>query len=39
LLPALDALNIRLDATLGQTERASAVDIDAIVTKAKKRNP
>jgi HTH-type transcriptional regulator / antitoxin HipB len=37
VLRAADALNIELDASVGQTERRhrDAVDIDAIVTKAK----
>lgn len=39
-LRALDALNIQLDATVAESKhRPSAVDIDAIVTKAKKANP
>jgi len=40
-LRALDALNIQLDATVDQIKRrrSSAVDIDAIVAKAKKRRP
>jgi HTH-type transcriptional regulator/antitoxin HipB len=38
VLRAMDALNIRLDASIGEaSRRPSAVDIDAIVTKAKKR--
>ena len=38
VLRALDVLNIRLDASSGQTDhrRSGAVDIDAIVAKAKK---
>jgi HTH-type transcriptional regulator / antitoxin HipB len=41
VLRALDALNIRLDASSGQTDhrRSGAVDIDAIVAKAKRRKP
>jgi HTH-type transcriptional regulator/antitoxin HipB len=39
VLRAMDALDIRLDASIGEANRRrpSAVDIDAIVTKAKKR--
>jgi HTH-type transcriptional regulator / antitoxin HipB len=38
VLRAMDALNIHLDASIGEaSRRPSAVDIDAIVTKAKKR--
>jgi HTH-type transcriptional regulator / antitoxin HipB len=38
VLRAIDALDIRLDASIGEaSRRPSAVDIDAIVTKAKKR--
>jgi HTH-type transcriptional regulator / antitoxin HipB len=38
VLRAMDALDIRLDASIGEaSRRPSAVDIDAIVTKAKKR--
>jgi len=39
VLRALDALDIRLDANIDQTKRrrSGAVDIDAIVAKAKKR--
>jgi y4mF family transcriptional regulator len=38
VLRAMDALDIRLDARIGESNRrrASAVDIDAIVTKAKR---
>jgi HTH-type transcriptional regulator/antitoxin HipB len=37
VLRALDALNIQLDASIGQAKRRSgAVDIDAIVANAKK---
>ncbi len=38
VLRALDALNIRLDAAVDQTDRQSpgTIDIDAIVTRAKK---
>lgn len=39
VLRALDALKIRLDATADETGRSSAIDIDAIVTKAKKSEP
>ena len=41
VLRALDALNIRLDATVGQTsaEPRGTVDIDAIVARAKKVRP
>ncbi len=41
VLRALDALNIHLDTTVGQIDRSpsSAIDIDAIVDKAKKRRP
>jgi HTH-type transcriptional regulator / antitoxin HipB len=39
VLRALDALNIQLDASTGETKRgrSHAVDIDAIVAKAKRR--
>ena len=39
VLRALDALDIRLDASIGESNRrrANAIDIDAIVTKAKRR--
>ena len=41
VLRAIDALGVRLDASIGQMNRhgstASASDIDAIVAKAKKR--
>jgi HTH-type transcriptional regulator / antitoxin HipB len=38
VLRALDALNIQLDTSIGQADgrRSGAVDIDAIVAKAKK---
>jgi HTH-type transcriptional regulator/antitoxin HipB len=41
VLRAVDALNIHLDASIGQTNRrrSSTVDIDAIVAKAKKSKP
>ena len=40
VLRALDALHIQLDAAVAESKRrSSAVDIDAIVTKAKKVNP
>ncbi len=39
VLRALDALKIRLDATTDETARSSAIDIDAIVSKAKKSKP
>jgi HTH-type transcriptional regulator/antitoxin HipB len=41
VLRAVDALNIHLDASTAQTgrRRASAVDIDAIVAKAKRKKP
>ncbi len=41
VLRALNALNIRLDAAVDQTDRSlsSAIDIDAIVNKAKKSRP
>lgn len=41
VLRAVDALNIHLEASAGQTgrRRSSAVDIDAIVAKAKRRKP
>ncbi len=41
VLRALDALNIQLDTSIGQTHRRrpGAVDIDAIVAKAKKSKP
>jgi HTH-type transcriptional regulator/antitoxin HipB len=41
VLRAADALNIHLEASAGQTgrRRSSAVDIDAIVAKAKRRKP
>jgi HTH-type transcriptional regulator/antitoxin HipB len=41
VLRALDALNIRLDASIDQTNRRrpSTVDIDAIVAKAKRSKP
>jgi len=42
VLRAVDALNMRLDADTdpsGRRGRAHAVDIDAIVAKAKKSNP
>ena len=40
VLRAVDALNIQLDASTGQTgRRRSAVDIDAIVAKAKRSKP
>ena len=41
VLRALDALGIQLDATAGEPHRrrAGAVDIDAIVAKAKKARP
>jgi HTH-type transcriptional regulator/antitoxin HipB len=41
VLRAVDALNIHLDASTDQTgrRRPSAVDIDAIVAKAKRRKP
>jgi HTH-type transcriptional regulator/antitoxin HipB len=40
VLRALDALGIKLDATTGQPKRRTgAVDIDAIVAKAKKSKP
>jgi y4mF family transcriptional regulator len=38
VLRALDALNIQLDTSIAQT-RPGAVDIDAIVAKAKKIEP
>jgi y4mF family transcriptional regulator len=41
VLRAVDALNIHLDASTGPTgrRRSSAVDIDAIVAKAKRSKP
>jgi HTH-type transcriptional regulator / antitoxin HipB len=43
VLRAIDALGIRLDASMEQTSRrgstASAIDINAIVAKAKKSRP
>jgi y4mF family transcriptional regulator len=41
VLRALDALNIQIDASAGQSDdrRSGAVDIDAIVAKAKKSGP
>jgi y4mF family transcriptional regulator len=41
VLRALDALNIRLDASIEETKRRrpSTVDIDAIVAKAKRSKP
>jgi HTH-type transcriptional regulator / antitoxin HipB len=41
VLRAVDALNIHLDVSAGQNgrRRPSAVDIDAIVAKAKRRKP
>jgi HTH-type transcriptional regulator/antitoxin HipB len=41
VLRAADALNIHLEASAGQSgrHRSSAVDIDAIVAKAKRRKP
>lgn len=43
VLRAIDTLGIRLDASVGQGSRrdssASAIDIDAIVDKAKKTRP
>jgi HTH-type transcriptional regulator / antitoxin HipB len=41
VLRAVDALNIRLDASIDQTDRRrrSTVDIDAIVANAKKSKP
>jgi HTH-type transcriptional regulator / antitoxin HipB len=41
VLRAVDALNIRLDASIDQADsrRPSAVDIDAIVAKAKRSKP
>jgi HTH-type transcriptional regulator / antitoxin HipB len=40
VLRALDALDIKLDATIDQAKRRTgAVDIDAIVAKAKKSKP
>lgn len=42
VLRAIDALNIRLDATVSDTDKrrpSSSVDIDAIVAKARKRKP
>ena len=35
VLRAIDAVGIRLDASIAQTNRPSAVDINAIVAKAK----
>ena len=41
VLRAMDALDIRLDASIGESKRRrpSAVDIDAIVAKAKRSKP
>ena len=40
VLRAMDALNIQIDTNIDQTmRRPSAVDIDAIVAKAKKTKP
>jgi HTH-type transcriptional regulator / antitoxin HipB len=39
VLRALDALDITLDASVGQIKTSTAVDINAIVANARKRTP